>query len=232
MQELKDILLTKIETGTLRQKPRWQFILLAVCSIVGITLLLVTALYIVSFIALITREQGFLSLIGFGGKGLFIFLHEAPWALLILLITITVILYIIIKHYSFGYKKPAIYMLAAIACIIAFISFSISQFDRHMQFAKFGDTPRVPLLRDAHDHFRRVPNHEITHGRIMGQIDDQIFAILTDHDETYNVQLSPNTHFGPDIDLDPGSLIIVFGPINGASIQAFGIIPEHDDKDE
>ena len=225
MEELKHILIEKIEKGSLRQKPRWQFVLYAVLSIIGIVFLFGAALYIISFIALITREQSFIRLLGFGPRGFGVFMHQAPWILIFLLGCISVILYILIKRYAFVYSKPTLYRLAGIGFVICLISFAIFKIDTRMQFAKFGDAPRLPILGSAHDRFRRIPNHEITHGKIISA-NETILLIETTDPKPETVRLSPRTQIAPDIRLAPGEYIVIFGPERDSMIEAFGIVPE------
>jgi hypothetical protein len=227
MEALKQILIEKIEKGSLRQKPRWQFVLAATLSIIGIVFLFGAVLYIISFIALITREQEFLRLLGFGPKGFFVFLHQAPWILIFLLACISIILYILIKRYAFAYKKPTLYLLGGIGCVVCLISFTIFKIDNHMYFAKFGDNPRLPFLGGAHDHFRRVPNHEITHGRIL-KITEHTLLVTTNDTFPETVQITQNTKIAPDAILSPNSRIVIFGPEHDEIIEAFGIVPEGD----
>lgn len=228
MEQLKHILIEKIETGSLRQKPRWQFVLSAVLSIVGIVFLFGAALYIISFIALITREQSFIRLLGFGPKGFAVFMHQTPWVLIFLLGCISIILYILIKRYAFVYSKPTIYRLIGIGCVICLISFAIFKIDTHMQFAKFGDKPRIPFLGSAHDKFRRASNHEITHAIVLAT-NGNTLLVQTSDPKPELVHITPNTKIAPDVVLLPGNAIVIFGPESKEVIEAFGIIPERAD---
>jgi preprotein translocase subunit SecG len=228
MEQLKHILIEKIETGSLRQKPRWQFVLSAVLSIVGIVFLFGAALYIISFIALITREQSFIRLLGFGPRGFAVFMHQAPWVLIFLLGCISIILYILIKRYAFVYSKPTIYRLIGIGCIICLISFAIFKIDTHMRFAKFGDAPRLPILGDAHDRFRHIPNHEITHGIVLSVAGDTLL-VQTSDPKPELVHITPSTKIAPDTILLVGNAIVIFGPKHDEIIEAFGIISEQKD---
>jgi hypothetical protein len=229
MEELKHILIEKIERGSLRQKPRWQFVLYAVLSIIGIVFLFGAALYIISFIALITREQSFIRLLGFGTRGFGVFIHEAPWILFFLLGCISIILYILIKRYAFVYSKPIVYRLIGLGIIICFISFCIFSIDTSMRFAKFGDAPRLPLLGTAHDHFRRAPNHEITKAKII-RIDENTLIVQADTPVLQTVRITPRTKIAPDVRIIENNYIVIFGPKRTDTIEAFGIIPAQKTK--
>src|ERR1019366_7165464 len=71
-----------IHSGQVKMRPRWRFILETVLLGVGSIIVLLTLLYLVSFILFVLHESGAWFVPVFGLPGWVAFFHRLPWVLI------------------------------------------------------------------------------------------------------------------------------------------------------
>ena len=118
-EHLKEKIIHDIESGSLSPKPRWKEIGYSVLTIVLVSAIfaLTVAVFVYLFHAL--RAAGLSSLLGFGWRGIILFLFLVPWGLIAIDILFVMLLMRVIKRFEIGWKVPRLY-LAVFFLVTAF----------------------------------------------------------------------------------------------------------------
>ena len=107
---LKEKLMTDIASGVLTPAPRWKKILQSVLLVtLVLAIFLLTALvFVYLFHAL--RSAGISALLGFGWRGIILFLFLIPWSLIVVDILFVLLLIHIAKRFEIAWKVPRLYL--------------------------------------------------------------------------------------------------------------------------
>jgi hypothetical protein len=152
--------LKKIETHELTMRPKIYFIFKMIALFVLTALVLVLSAYICSFILFTIRQSSSAALLGFGPRGFALFLQLFPWGLFILDIIFIFILGLLLKHFSFGYRNPVLY----ISLILLIIVISLATLIDYNRFDDFflqqARDNHIPVIGSFYDQGRRPPSPE------------------------------------------------------------------------
>lgn len=215
-----------ISRGKIKMRPRWHFILLSALTITGAFIVFLTLLYVASLGVFFLRDSGVLHAPSFGMRGWWVLARSIPWLLVLFLLLFVVVLELLVRRYTFVYKKPLLVSVFGILLIILTGGFAIAQTPFHRQIAleaREGMLPppvgfwyRAPL---------RMPRPPDTyHGNIISIIQGGFVMVDEDDAGTTTVLLSPRTRLPYGEDFSPGERIIVVGDaIATGTVQAFGI---------
>ena len=107
---MKEKVLLQIDVDGLAMHSKRYFTLKAAFFIIVAFFALVIAVLISNFILFTIRISGYDSLLGFGPRGLLLFVQLFPWILLSIDIILVLILQTLIRQFHFGYSKPSLYM--------------------------------------------------------------------------------------------------------------------------
>jgi hypothetical protein len=229
---VREKVLARIEAEqlTIRSKGSFTAKVIALGFVAVLTLAVSILICTLIFFSLRTGDRG--SLLGFGARGFAFFLRSFPWALLLLDIALIALLEWMLRQFSFGYRRPVLYLLLAILMLTISASFIL---DRKTSFndalAHRADEERLPgpfgsLYRGAHE-----VRHEDSICRCVVVSIDGDTVTAEDRDaestSTLTIVLPPGD---PALgSLKIGDVIFVAGDRTASStIHAFGIraLPE------
>jgi hypothetical protein len=223
MNVLKENILAKIKSGEVDMKPKWYFVGKTLLNLTGIAVLLMLAVYFLSFILFILRETGVMFVPGMGMHGFVYFVTASPWLLILLVGVFLGVLYVLVTKFSFSYRRPLVYSLIGIVLFVIAVSSLLHQMGMHPRLQNFVERHEVPgmmpMYRQSSD--RR---EEITFGQIQ-RVEETYFLLLSPDADEFQVQLREDTRIAPDLELVPGASVVVFGDREGMVITAFGIKP-------
>jgi len=114
MDSIKDNVLKAIESGQVKMRPRWQFMLNAALLLLGTIIILCSAVYLISFI--------FFTEDGFHGMQT---IYSLPWLIVAAAIIFIVILEILVRKYSFAHRKPLLYITIGIVVFVLLAGFLV-----------------------------------------------------------------------------------------------------------
>jgi hypothetical protein len=157
---LADSVLKKIEAHELTMHSKIYFTIKIIALFVLTALVLVLSSYICSFILFTIRQSSSAELLGFGPHGFALFLQVFPWGLFILDIVFIFILGLFLKHFSFGYRNPVLYISLAILIIVISLAALIdyNRFDDF--FLQQARDNHIPVIGNFYDQGRRPPSPE------------------------------------------------------------------------
>lgn len=118
----------------------------------------ITSILLCSFIMFVIRMSGQSDFIGFGSQGVLLFFALFPWILFLIDVIMIGLLGMLMRHTSFGYKIPGIYivgMVLAIIVISGYVVDSKTTFHKDMLFR--ADKKQLPLFEGAYIRVRRAP---------------------------------------------------------------------------
>lgn len=154
IKDIKNKILEKINSGQIYMKPKWFFVVRFIFRLVFAFIAFFAVLYIVSFTALLFKEKGHVDLFGFGPQGMHLFINTIPWLLMFAFLVLMVLLEILVRKFSFVYKKPLLYSLFLLIFTVLLASFTLMKIDRDFRFARFGEHPEVPFFGPMHKYYR------------------------------------------------------------------------------
>jgi hypothetical protein len=119
---IKEEVLNKIKSGQINMRSKAYFLVkLGFLSILTVLITLVS-IFLLSFVLFSSSLDGSLFLVRFGGTGLYNFILTLPWYLLIVDIFLLLLLDVLLKSFSFGYKSPILFLFAGTFIVITTIS--------------------------------------------------------------------------------------------------------------
>lgn len=227
--KIKEIVLAKIKSGQARMRPKWHFILKSALLVLGIVILSIALFYLVSFILFILRQTGTLFAPAFGLRGIRTFFISLPWLLVAVSIIFIIILEILVRRYSFAYRKPFLYSLAGIIIFVALGSWIIFLSGLHQGMLERAMKDRLPLAGPFYKEFGFDQPRDIYVGKIE-KVFEKGFDIKMRQGEELKIITSPETRFPFGTDFGEGDMIVVFGERKEGEIEAMGIHRVNDRK--
>ena len=110
--------LKAIASGEVAMRPRWHFVLKTALVSTGGVIVLCAVLYLASFVIFVSRQTGGSFVPIFGSRGWYHFFISLPWVLILLSFIFVIILEILVRRYSFGYRQPLLFSVMGIVVIV------------------------------------------------------------------------------------------------------------------
>lgn len=220
MENLKNTLLKKIESKSIEQKPRWQFV---VYTLLGILLgfgILILSMFFVQLLMLVIHEYILAHRIGTIESSSEFLSDGGFWVIVILGIGLVTGLYHWFKNHTHLYRYKNLYLGIIIIAIIIGSAIGIRLFDRQMRFARIGERP-IPGIHQLDRAARPPLPGGIISGKIL-MIQDAILALQSHDQKIYYVRIPPFEQLENDFEIN--DRITVFGIIHEDEIDAQRII--------
>jgi hypothetical protein len=210
INKIKDKVLHSIESGKLTMRPRWYFVLMSALYAAGGVLLGLALLYVSSFIVFAMNRSGLWFAPGFGPRAFAPFLLSLPWIMIAVAVLFIVLLEVVVRKYSFGFRTPLLYSALAIILIAVVGGFFIAQTPLHERYSG-------RLYRTA------GPKPENIRPCVIEAVTDIGFVCINPDGERIAVAVSPDTRLPQGEVLVRGAAVVVFGRGEQGLIQARGV---------
>lgn len=220
-RNIKQEILSKIKAGSIVQKPKWQFVMRVLFLVLSVIILALLSLYLISYVALVTGEMHIFGLFGLGPRGVQEFFIELPWLLLLLIITLVGVFMVLVRHFEFAYKRPAIVSILGTVVVIAGLSAGVQAFDSEHRIPRFGEDMNNPFFHLLHE-YREGRRGDVTVGKIVEMTDDGFIVEVKRSSTTVKVVVNENTK-GETDSLVPTQMILVLGEEKEGVITAEGV---------
>jgi hypothetical protein len=221
-KDLKYLILEKIKTGQTKMKPKWHFILKTGLLILGLVIAVLTLLYLASFVLFILRQTGAWFLPTFGLHGIFVFLISLPWLLILIGIIFVVLLELLVRRYSFGWRKPLLYPLIAIIFFVTASSLIVSRTTLHQSLFLRARTNQLPIAGQLYRNFG-IPQNRNAHIGLIAEMINEGFRMETPRGEILKVIVTSETSFPAGTDFQKNDRVMVLGQRDDHTIEASGI---------
>ena len=209
-------ILEKIKSGETHMRPRWHFVLRAFLLALGALILLLALLYLASFIVFVLRETGILFVPSFGLRGVGVFLFALPWFLILLAVLFVLVLEVLVRNYSFAYRKPLLYSVGTIVVFVISGGAVVAHLGFHEGMARFAKERRIPVADGFYRSFEHRLHDQVFPGTITAFSDDG-FHLRDIHDEEFDIIVTSDTRFPFGVDFEQGDKVVVFGDRKGSS---------------
>lgn len=224
MSDIKEILSEKIKTGDIHMVPKWQFVLHTVLWAVGAVLAAVVAVYLFSFVLFILHRSGILFAPLYGWHGIMLFIISSPWFLISLVGVFLLVLYLLVTHFAFSYKRPLVYSMLGVVLFVIVLSSLMNQFAVHERMGRFSERHEVPGFSPMYRGIEMQRPEEVTLGTILAVHGEEI-VVRTQDGEEVTVIRTLQTKQPQRKTWNSGDEVFIFGTEKEGVIEAFGIRP-------
>lgn len=229
-KELAAEILKKIEGGEVKMRPKTYFIMRSTLYIVGLLLLLLFALFLVSFIAFIVKGNALAELLSYGGRGWQGFIFALPWLLILLVVLAAALFEAIATHYAMVYKRPLIYSCLAVVLIVVAGGVLLASTTMHHKAFDAALSNRLPVAGALYRHYGMAESNMLTVGMIVEiNLEDGELTIKTRDGKMVVVHTTSETKMPPEDKLFIGLPVGVIGERDDNEIEeARGVRPFKD----
>lgn len=220
--------LSKIKKDQIKMRPRVYFVLKSVLIICSVFFVALFVLYLTSFILFALRASGAWYLSGFGFYGLKASFILLPWLLIIIAVVLFVVLEIFVRHFSFAYHRPILYLIIGIVILTLLGSFIIDKTQFHPCLFQKAQEGRLPVLGRFYRDLGIEKDRNVSRGIIL-EVSNNNLQIKTPRGKILNVNITSETQLFDGADIKKDDVVIILGERNDSEIQAVGIRKIDDD---
>jgi hypothetical protein len=225
---IQEKVLNKIRMDELTMRPRLYFTLKVVASVLLSLLVLTISVFLFNFIIFGIHESGGDSLLSFGSRGFWLFLQVFPWWILVVDAGLIVLLQLLLRQFSFGYKSPVLFLLGGLLVATLFVGFVVERTTTFNDFLRGqADLKHLPgPFNDLYERAGDAPSPGNTCRCTITAIEgNTIYADDIDLATTTRlvIQVPPNNANVTTAGLTVGEKVFIAGDRDGNTIEAFGI---------
>ncbi len=228
---IKERIFGEIKKGQIKMRPKWRFALEASLILAGGVIILLALLYLASFAIFVLRETGVLFVPVFGFGGWQAFFLSLPWILIFFILIFAGALEILIRRYSFVYRRPLIYSALGIIFVVAAGGIFVANTSLHEGLSGCADKNSLPLMGQVYHEYANRRFQNIHRGRILNIVRNNLI-IRNRQSEQLRIIITPRTRLPWGADFSEGDTVIVFGNRADNTVTALGIqeieIPHYD----
>lgn len=219
----REEVLDAIRSGEVQMRPRWQFVLRGTLAVLGGVLIALVLLYLVSLIIFTSRQTGAAFVPAFGLRGIFAFLRALPWLLITLSLVFIVLLEILVRRYSFAYRRPLIYSGAGIIVVVVAGGFLVASTSLHHRLFDRATSQRLPSFARVFYYIGPAPRFSDIHRGVITSTTTRGFIIQSRMGEKRSVAVASGTQITENDGLELGDMVVIFGPEASDTIEAIGV---------
>jgi len=221
-KSIKSSVLEKIKSGQAAMKPKWHFMLKAVLVSVGVVIFILLSLLIVSLIIFVLHDNGTWFVPVFGMRGVGRFIVSIPWLLVLACIVFIVVLEVLVRKYSFAYRKPLLYSTIGIIFFVVIGGVGVFATHMHDRFSRLAIERQLPFAGPMYRGFRDQRPPDVYPG-VVKEVGADGFLIQNRSNGTFKVVVTRATRFPFGSEIVVGDKIVVMGDLEDGVIRAFGI---------
>lgn len=210
-----------ISAGEIHMRPRWHFVLLGTLSALGVLFGLAVTAYVVSFMVFVLRINGVLMAPRFGMRGIVPFLLSFPWTLLIIGALLIAIVEVLVRKFSFSYRKPVIYSVIGVVALSLVGSVVVAELGIHQRAYRTAEGSRVPGISRMYQGYAQQRMQHIHVGEIT-EVVSPGFHIQNPRGHILTIIVTASTTL-PQVQLNVGDTIAVLGERVDDTVSAIGI---------
>ncbi len=223
LPKLKDQILAKIKSGSVKAKPKFYFVLRTLLLVSGLVLAGLVLLYFISFVIFLLRANGLWQAPAFGLRGWGILFASLPWFLLVVIGFFVLIMEILVKHFSFAYRRPILYSVFGIVAFVGLSGFVVAQTSLHQNLWEQAEAEEgLPLAGPLYNILRSSDPDDFHRGMVLSTTTVG-FDLLNSGEEILSIEIEPTTRLPYDLEIMPGDMVMVIGEREGNEVKAFGV---------
>ncbi len=219
--EAKSRILGVIHDRGVAMRPRWHFVLRGVLAALGCAIMFATLLYLASFAVFVLRYTGAWFVPAFGVRGWLVLLLSLPWFLGIMIVLFIVVLEILVRRYSFAYRRPLLLSSAALSALVIFGGVVVGMTSFHGRVSRFASENALPGFENMYHELESWHRDDVHRG-VIKKMTEKGFIFREYDGDVLNVVIVPKTN-AIDTDLAPDDIVVVFGREGRGIIEADGV---------
>lgn len=188
----------------------------------GVTILFLAVLYLASFVIFEVFETGVWFAPVPGLDGWILFFRSLPWLLILFVFVFMLILEVMVRKYSFAYRRPLLYSMLGIVGLAVVGGFLISRADFHNQFRDFARDHRIRGVGRFYRDFGAPRMQEVRKG-VIEEVVPGGFLVRTRRGETSTILITSSTRMSEGGAFMIRDMVIIFGPESSGTVQAVGV---------
>jgi hypothetical protein len=216
-------ILSRIREGEVRMRPKWHFVLRTLLITTGGIMVGMLTLYVVSFAVFVLRQTGVAYIPALGFAGAFRFILSLPWVLVLLALLFVGILEVLVRKYSFAYRRPLLYSLAVVLAVVSAGSYVVSASSLHGRLMEAAVQERLPVAGKVYRALGREQVRNVHPGTVL-EVTTSGVVVENHRGEELNIIVGEHTRRPRGQELIPGDRIVIMGSRASHSIEADGII--------
>ena len=221
-KSISDAVLNKIKSGQVKMRPKMYFILRAILVMLAVIGVALFTLFLISFINFNLRASGVLFLPDFGFRGIGLFFKSLPWLLILVALLLIIVLEVLVKRFSFTYRRPILYSVLAIIIIVFLGSFIIGKTQLHPGLFWRAQEGKLPVAGPFYREYG-LPKLKDVHPGVVSEITDDGFRIETPQGDILTIIITPQTRFKLKTEIEENDEVVVLGERDNGIVEAFGI---------
>jgi len=221
-QSIKESVLSKVKKGEVKMRSKSYFILRTILIALSIITVILFTLYIISFITFSLRARGTWFLPGFGFPGIRILFTSLPWLLILIALLSILVLEILIRRFSFSYRRPILYSMLAIIILVLLGSFVIGKTQFHSGLFLRAREGRLPVMGRFYQRYGIGKSRNMHHG-VVSEITDEGFKIEKPDGQILTIIITPSTRFPNSQDIKENDTVVVLGEQDNSTVSASDI---------
>ena len=223
MTEIKTNILQFVEKNKIDMIPRWKFVLYSLLWTVLALFTFTALVFTGSMIMYILSTHGFIYLPLFGIGELVQSLRSIPLILFTLTIVLVVLVEMLVRHYSFSFRKPMLTTLLTLTGASLVCSFLLTLTPVHKEIRNYARDHNIGFI--YHEYDRPLPLNEletmtVIRGIVVATSSDGIMLALSDDSIQAVYASSTLHHFRIPT---KGEDVVVFGRLTGQIFEAVAI---------
>ena len=222
-ESAKQRILDRIREGDVLMRPRWHFMLRTLLVAIGGIIVGLVVLYLISFVVFMLRQTGVAYVPALGFAGMVRFLISLPWLLVIAALAFILVLEVLVRKYSFAYRRPLVYSLVIVLVVVGAGSYLVSASGMHTRLLQAAVEQRLPIAGPVYRAYGKQQIRGVHPGTVLEASEEGI-VILNHRGEEINVIIDARTRLRPGAAPVTGDRIVITGEREGAAIRARGVI--------
>lgn len=211
--------LEQIHSGKIKQTSRVYFVFRLGLFVTVAAMLALLVIYIASLVFFGLRSSGAWFAPGFGLSATRAALLVVPWALVGCVVVAIVLLELMVKHFGFAYRRPAVYSVAGIVILVLVAGYALTLTPLHRFLYRQAHGPKPPFWSAMYKGFDAGPGQPL-HAGFINALDEQSFLLNAREGVDFRVHMNPGTQLPAEHELREGDFVLVFGPTHEDIIQA------------
>lgn len=223
-ENLKEKINQEISTGEIDMKPKWHFLFKNCLIILGVFISLLILLFLGSLILFALKHSGVIHISSMGIKGMFILITSMPWILILLAVLFIFILEVLVKNYSFAYRKPILVSLVSIVLIVFVGGFFLTKVHFHNYISIYSNEHKIPVAGSVYKNIQAPRRNNLHRGFVLEvKEDNKELIIFTRTNGTTTILITPKTRFIKRMNIEIKDSVVVIGKEVDGVIKAGGI---------
>lgn len=214
--------LEQIHSGKIKQTSRAYFMFRLGLFVMAVIVLALLVIYIASLVFFGLRSSGAWFAPGFGMSATRSALLVVPWVLVGCVAIAVVLLELLVKHFGFAYRRPAVYSVAGIVALILIAGYTLALTPLHRSLYRQAHGPKPPFWSAMYRGFDAGPGQPL-HAGFVNALEEQGFLLNAREGVDFRVHMSPETRLPVEHELREGDFVLVFGPMRDDIIWAEGV---------